>query len=235
MRISGKNLLWAAQHPIKTLRYVKFRDVIPYSEIARHLPQNPVILEAGAANGENTVEMANFWPAATIHAFEPVPAAKTLVDQKTTAMKQRVHTYPCALGDQSGVFTLHVSGSGDGNATQSSSLLKPSGHHEEYGFVVFEDTVEVEVVQLDAWAESHGVKRLDFLWLDMQGFELRALKGGTEILKSVSAIQIEVQHTELYDGAPLYPEVKAWLRQHGFVPKIEAVFRIGGNVLFTRE
>ena len=41
--------------------------------IAQFLPENPVILEAGAHVGTDTVEMVNLWPKCTVYAFEPVP------------------------------------------------------------------------------------------------------------------------------------------------------------------
>lgn len=235
MKINSRNLMWAILHPAKTVRYVQHRDRIPYGEIAKYIPENPVILEAGAANGDNTVEMAAFWPKSTIHAFEPVPGTKAILDSKIGKFGSRIQSYPFALGDEPGTFTLHISGEGDANSTQSSSLLEPTGHHTEYDFVKFGDTAEVEVLRLEDWSEREGVDHIDFMWLDMQGFELRALSGATSLLKKVSAIQIEVQHTELYAGAPLYPEVRKWMLEHGFKPKLEAIFRIGGNVLFTRS
>lgn len=82
---------------------------------------------------------------------------------------------------------------------------------------------------------AHGVNRVDFLWLDMQGYELEALAGAERTLPGVSAIQMEVCNVELYDQAPLYPAVKRRLAALGFRPVVEAVFRVSGNVLFTRS
>ena len=234
MRINTENLIWAIAHPIKTLRYMRWRDVIPCDALARHLPENPVILEAGAANGENTLEMAEFWAGARIHAFEPVPGARALLEEKTARFKDRVTIYPCALGDSPGQFEMNVSGSGDAIETQSSSLLTPTGHHEEYDFVKFGQKIVVDVLRMDDWAAENGVEQVDLLWLDMQGYELRALEAGRLLLKTVKAIHIEVHHRELYAGAPLYPDVRSWLANEGFHPVIDATFRVGGNVLFVR-
>jgi hypothetical protein len=76
---------------------------------------------------------------------------------------------------------------------------------------------------------------VDFLWFDLQGMELAALKGCGDLLSSVSAIHCEVQNFPLYEGAPLYPEVYKWLKQRGFAVAHEAIFRRGGNVLFVRR
>lgn len=235
MRVTPQNLLWAATHPAHTLRYLRWRDVISYEEIERHLPPDPVILEAGAANGQNSREMAEFWPGATLHAFEPVPGAKELLDRAVKDHTARVKTWPYALGDQAGSFEMNVSGEGEAGQTQSSSLLEPTGHHQEYDFVTFKDKITVEVVRLDDWAAAHGVERIDFMWLDLQGYELKALAGGERMLATASCLHVEVHHRELYAGAPLYRDVKAWLGERGFRPVVEATFRVGGNVLFTRR
>ncbi len=75
---------------------------------------------------------------------------------------------------------------------------------------------------------------IDFMWLDMQGYELQALAGAGGLLQGVSAIHMEVSNVQLYQGAPLYPEVQARMAAWGFVPVIEAFFRVAGNVLFVR-
>lgn len=235
MRITLPNIAHAVRHPIAAFRYFRNRDVIPYRIIAGSLPPDPVIVEAGAANGQNTLEMASFWPGSIIHAFEPVLAAREAAEGRTAQWRERVFIYPLALGNKPGVFEMHISGSGASDDSQSSSLLKPSGHAEEFGFVKFEKSESVTVTTLDDWAREHGVNRVDFLWLDMQGFELRALEGGSTILDTVSAIHMEVSRVPLYADAPLYPEILRFMKKKGFEIRYEAVFRIGGNVLFTRK
>jgi len=234
MRINTANLAYAIKHPGRALRYVRHRDRIPYEVIAAHLPDAPVILEAGTANGTNTVEMADFWKGSRIYGFEPVPQARELAEKTIHAHRERIRVYPFALGDAPSRLTMNVSGGGEAAETQSSSLLKPTGHIEEYDFVDFSETIEVDVVRLDDWAKSEAVPRVDFLWLDLQGYELKALAGAEEMLKSVTAIHIEVSHKQLFEGGVLYPELKDWLKSRGFSPKVDATFRLGGNVLFTR-
>lgn len=234
MRINLQNILYAVAHPKRALRYVRHRDQIPYPEIAKYLPPRPVILEAGTANGVNTEEMARFWPEARIHGFEPVPGALELALQRTADLRNRVSIYPYALGREAGTMTMNVSGSGNAAETQSSSLLKPTGHLEAYEFVEFKQQINVEIVRLDDWASQNQVARVDFLWLDLQGYELVALSGAEAMLRNAKALHIEVSHTPLFEGGVLYPELREWLGLRGFKPIIDATFRVGGNVLFAR-
>ena len=49
---------------------------------------------------------------------------------------------------------------------------------------MFGDAIEVLTTSLDDWAAQHGVDRVDFLWLDLQGTELDALRGGERLWRS---------------------------------------------------
>jgi len=220
---------------MRAVRYLRYRDIIPYSAIARHIPRNPVILEAGAANGSNTIEMAEYWPLSHIHAFEPVPDARESLLKKTETCRERVNVYPVALGEKAGSFPMFVSGDGTASDSQSSSLLAPTSHAEEFDFVRFGKQIMVDVDTIDHWAEQNNIKQVNFMWLDMQGYELRALRGAVAILAGVQAIHMEISNSALYAGAPLAPEVHRFMASIGFKSVVEAMFRVSGNVLFVRK
>lgn len=235
MRLSLHNFAYALVHPWEAFQYMRRRDTIPETCIAQYLPSQPIILEAGAHDGTDTLRMASFWPEAQIHAFEPVPGAYNELLARAREHPARVHCYPFGLGPSEGKMRMHISGDGSAGSCQSSSLLPPSeSHTAEYSFVRFGKHIDVKVISIDEWAKKQGLDRVDFMRLDMQGYEIEALKGADCTLKSTSAIQLEVSHIELYHGAPLYAEVKDWMAKRGFRPAVKAVFRVGGNVLFVR-
>ena len=74
---------------------------------------------------------------------------------------------------------MFVSG-GAGDA--SSSLLAPKAHLHEWPDISFDSTVEVPVTTLAAWGERENIARVDGMWLDMQGYELAALKAAGPLL-----------------------------------------------------
>ena len=71
------------------------------------------------------------------------------------------------------------------------------------------------MITLDEYAEERGV-RPDFLKIDVQDYELEVLKGAQQILRSIEAIFTEVNHIEIYRGAPLAAEVISWLAERGY-------------------
>jgi FkbM family methyltransferase len=235
MRLNLINVAYALAHPWVTLRYLRNRDFIPEERVARYLPPDPIILEAGAHNGVDTLRMASFWPSAKIYAFEPVPDAYAELLRRATKHPGRIHCYPLGLGPKKGTMSMHISGDGSAGSCQSSSLLPPTqGHLLEYSFVSFGKRTEVEVSTIDDWARENRIDRVDFMRLDMQGYEIEALKGAGLTLECTTVIQLEVSNVQLYHGAPLYTEVEEWMAGRGFRPAIKAVFRVGGNVLFVR-
>jgi len=234
-RVSLQDVRYGLRHPLQAWRYLQHRDTISYETCARYLPANPVIVEAGAYDGSNTLDFCRFWPECQVYAFEPVPTAFERLLQAAAEFPRQIHPQNTALGDETRISEMHVSVIGSSGGEQSSSLLVPSATHREFPFIGFRsETILVKVTKLEDWAEANNVRQIDFLWLDLQGMELAALKGCGDLLSGVYAIHCEVQNIELYSGSPLYADLSSWLKSRGFSAVCEAVFRRGGNVLFAR-
>lgn len=205
---------------------------IPLFYIALFLPPAPVVVDAGAHNGSETVQMSLLWPQGTVHAFEPVPAVFRQLEANTSRCPN-VRRYPVALAGVNAGLTMHVS---SGGTDASSSLLTPKEHLAINPHVAFEEQITVSALTLDTWAEQNHCAGVDLLWLDMQGGELAALQAAPQILVTVQAIHLEAATVELYADNPLYPEVRAWLEAQGFQVEIEALAHAsGGNAFFVRQ
>jgi FkbM family methyltransferase len=79
-----------------------------------------------------------------------------------------------------------------------------------------------------------------FLKIDVQGAELKILAGGTKVLEKASLVQLEVAMLPYNKGAPLMPEVIAWMAERGWLPtEISGFSRPSGplvqiDLLFAR-
>jgi hypothetical protein len=76
--------------------------------------------------------------------------------------------------------------------------------------------MEVEVVSLTDYVQTKQLPPPDLIKLDIQGYELEALKGSIGLLKDAKYILCEVSFVEFYVGQPLYHEIAHFLAQHGF-------------------
>lgn len=208
------------------------KGIISKEIIAKYLPKKPIIVEAGAHLGFDTVQLAQYFPDGEVHAFEPVPELFLQLSERVRHYKN-VHCYPYALSQQTGYAMMYVS---SGISDASSSLLPPKTHLDDHPEVLFNTTIIVTCITLDDWAKNNNIENVDLLWLDMQGHELSAVKAGQELLKNVQAIYTEVNLKEGYEGAPLYGEYKEWLGEHKFEVELEEIpWEDAGNVLFVRK
>jgi 2-O-methyltransferase len=202
----------------KVLGRINARRKIPtavtdlFVAVKKYLPANPSILEAGAHMGFDTYGLAKIWPKAEIYAFEPVPKLYTSLVQRVSSLKN-VKTFCMALGEQNDTVAMYVSG---GDSTGSSSILKPTVHLARFPGVTFDHTIPVPVKRMDDWAKDQNISRIDFIWLDMQGYEVYALKGAGELLKTVSVIYTELCASELYAGLTTRDEYIRFLNGTGF-------------------
>jgi FkbM family methyltransferase len=181
-------------------RYADLRQLIK--------TDSPVIVDGGASIGAVTELFLRQYATPTIHAFEPRPEAAAVMQNKF-ANQPRVTIHVCALGSANDTLTFNVVGH-----ETSSSFFQPSNINHQYhpGEMLVETTIQVPVKQLDSVLDSE----IDLLKLDLQGYELEALKGCGDLLPRIKAITTEVEFVPLYEGQPLFGDVDVFLRQHGF-------------------
>lgn len=195
-------------------RLVKPRPEIAFSAALPFLAADPVIVEAGASIGMDLRELTRLWPQASIHAFEPEPATYRRLVANASRFP-RVHTWNLALGSDDGDIELHVS-DGAGYGTMSSSLLAPTITLQAHPEVSYEP-VTVAQQTLGSWAADSDVERVDFLALDMQGFEHAMLDASRDLLRKASVVLSETFLVPMYDGAATVDELQALLCDEGFV------------------
>lgn len=203
------------------------------------LPSTATIIEAGAFDGKDTLLLAQQFPEATIHTFEPVPDIFKLLTTNTQHIPN-IRRYPYALSDHTGTAQFYVSEkpSRPGKPFQAGSLLKPK-ERLQWSDAVYKETIQVPTITLDEWATQNNISHIDFAWLDMQGLELNVLQASPRMLSTMQLIYTEVEFIEAYEGQYQYPEVKSWLESQGFT----AIARdftdqpdwFFGNVLFKRN
>lgn len=205
------------------------------------LPKNPVIIEAGAFDGKDSILMSETWPRAQIYSFEPAPSAYQKLRNATKNINN-VHCFELALSNKKGKAILHLSEekAHPGITSQSSSLLLPEKHLEYATFIQFPQTICVETITLDDWCLTNNVKHVDLLWLDLQGMELPVLNCADLIIPTVMAIYIEVSFVEAYKKQALFDEVDQWLKNKNFT-RIARDFHIPlqeewfGNCIYVRK
>lgn len=123
---------------------------------------------------------------------------------------------PYAIGDGStGQFRLCAAPMTSSMLEPNAALLRRFMQLEEVCTVVRRSDMKTRRLD-DLQVELGG--RVDFLKLDVQGYELAVLHGAAEnVLKEALVVHTEVEFVEMYEKQPLFAEVDQFLRSKGFV------------------
>lgn len=169
------------------------------------------VVDVGANRGQFALFAAHQFPKATLICIEPLPRARARLE-RVVPHTARLRLCDVAVADETGLAAFHVS-----RADDSSSLL-PIGPRQRKAFPGTEErtTITVQVRRLDDILESGDLVAPALLKVDVQGGELRVLRGAGPLLNSIHAVLVEASFVELYDGQALIDEVWSFLRHTGF-------------------
>lgn len=152
-------------------------------------------VDVGANVGVYVLQFAH-WSAPTgrIIAFEPNPVARMVLEKhlQMNGVAERVTVVPAAVGASCGEATLYAA-----DADGMSRLGEPNK--------LIADRVSeitVSVLTLDDYCAANRLMP-DWLLLDIEGFEIAALKGARELIKNCRrdlGIVVEM-HPDLWDSA----------------------------------
>jgi hypothetical protein len=82
-------------------------------------------------------------------------------------------------------------------------------------------TLRVPVGPLHTFLAVDDLAPPVLLKLDVQGFELEALKGCERLLAAIDHLYVECSYLELYVGQALFADIDGYLRRHGFTNAAE--------------
>lgn len=133
-----------------------------------------------------------------------------------------------AASDEDGNIILHESN----NGSQSSSILELGTHLQQHPEVHYVRDIPVQMMRLDSvgdWLEY------DFVNMDIQGNELRALRGMGDTLRHFKWAYLEVNKAEVYKKCALVEEMDLFMNGFGFM-RVETKW-VGnwGDAIFLRK
>lgn len=109
------------------------------------------------------------------------------------------------------------------NRGESSSVLELGTHAVVHPDVTYTDAILTHTKRIDS---LEGLEGLDFLNIDVQGYELPVLRGMGEVLHQFKSVYIEVNRVEVYKGCALIGDIDSYLASFGFI-RVE-LFNNGG-------
>ena len=96
--------------------------------------------------------------------------------------------------------------------------------------------IRLKTIKLDTLLKNNktDLKNFDHWIIDLQGAELKALKGGITSNNYCKSLHIEVNRKKFYENSVLWPELNDWLNKKGFYPTKEPE-KDEEDILFIRK
>ena len=185
--------------------------LIPYSDLIRKYDINVSgILHVGAHECEELKDYLNGGVASNNIYW--VEGQEVLVNNMKNKGISNIYHALIDIEDDNEV-TFNISNNG-----QSSSILEFGSHSIHHPQVHYVSSHKQKTIRLDTLIEKNNIPmdRLNFLNLDIQGVELRALKSMEKYLGNVKYIYTEVNTEEVYKECDTIDAIDNYLRQFGF-------------------
>jgi FkbM family methyltransferase len=169
-------------------------------------PQD-IFLDIGANIGYFSLLVANNVPTAKIFSFEPMKELFEKLEKNVLINGfKNIKAINIAIGNVNEDRELFLSGTDNLGMSSFKQPENFSGQKEK-----------VKVVTIDEWFKTSGLSRIDIIKIDVEGYELSALKGMKEVLqnfKPLVIVEINPATLTLFDLIP--PDIYNYLNQLNF-------------------
>jgi FkbM family methyltransferase len=191
----------------------KYPGVITMSEFAdvvlRFIPlaEVQVVMDLGAMDGGDTLELQRFFPNARTIAVEGLPSNF----ERHLSWLNEIESHCAVIGNREGQASFF-----------EKSVNGVHGLYERES----DDTVGVLMVRtetLESFCRRIGVEGIDVLKIDVEGGTLDILEGAGDLLDRMKALHVETESAPLFRGQRLDDEVTRFLSARSF----RMVWRLG--------
>jgi len=146
--------------------------------IAKHkLTRKPVFFDIGANIGVQTLQLRNYFKNSTIHSFEPTNYAYNKLCNNiilNSKLKKKIILNQAFLTNKKKTIPKKI--------YSSWSLINKKNLHKKH-LGSLKSTSNANSFKLDNYITKHKIKKIDFIKLDVDGYELDVLKSGYKFLK----------------------------------------------------
>lgn len=137
-----------------------------------------VVIDVGANVGVFSIYAA-ILNAKKVYAFEPVPETYMMLKEniKLNNLENVIIPINKALGDKEKVEIMYYSNIGDGGTTLNLSKIKYLNEK------VIKKSIKVMITTLDNFVKQNKIPKVDFIKMDVEGYEENILLGAKETIK----------------------------------------------------
>jgi FkbM family methyltransferase len=210
VRVRRRGLTWDLNphdYVCQDVFWTGAKDEFDLAFISRNVKQGARIIDIGANFGWYSLLLAqHLHQECHIDAFEPHPVTSAWLRQHLDMNRVTcVALHTVALGEREASLAIHDVKDNSGGAYLDAAADDPG-------------VASVRVITLDQFAEDAGLDRIDFIKLDVEGFERAVLAGGAQTLARFKPpLMVEVCPANLARQGCTAADLLVQLRQLGYV------------------
>lgn len=170
------------------------------------------ILNLGCRDGAEAIQFATIFPDAKIISIEANP-------NQIEIIKCNIKDYPnieifnFGASNEDAELDFNISSTVNiGN----SSFLKKNGAYDNYENMDFHAPIKVKTKRLDNFLKEQKIPQVDILFMDIQGFEGKAIQGLGEYIKNIKILYSEITYKEMYKDQILFDKFDFYMLTNGF-------------------
>lgn len=181
-----------------------------------------VVFDIGANVGDTARSFLEYFPEATVYAFEPCAETFRQLDKNLAGYGRRARVHQLGFSSRTQVGQINLTSFHGAN-----SLVEMSHDYAElHPQIQSLRQEEVELITIDEFVQRQGVEHVDLVKIDVEGFEREVLLGGRDTFRSrVDAVLVEVSLTRHGFGSDEWIKLASLLHDYGF--DLGAVYDVG--------
>jgi len=200
------------------MAYFEFLNLIDIKEVN-------VIFELGSRDLIDAIKLLHYFKDSKIYSFECNPDCLveckkniSLLDEDT---KKRLHFIDKAVSLEDGYITFYPFDLYKYNNMGASSMLKidfsmRNKDDPDYNIPNPQKEVIVNGIRLDTFIKNNNINNLDMLCIDLQGYELNALKSLGHYINKVKYIITECSIVSTFENGSTFKELNNYLSTFNF-------------------
>lgn len=184
-------------------------DLDSSSQVLNYIPKDAeLILDVGGNIGQTAMLMATNFSNAKVISFEPFPNTLNRFKNNLSLNSNitNVSIHGVGLGAENKLLKMVV----ECPTNSGGNRLTGSAETDEY-------VTEVDVVTLDGFVNDLKSTKIDFVKIDVEGFEYEVLKGASDVLKKfMPRLFIEIDHCHLERSNAKAADIFQFLKSHSY-------------------
>ena len=176
---------------------------------------DPIIFDVGSHKGKLSKLMQDIYENAIIYCFEPNKSMNDALKK----IGNNIKVYNYALGEKKEEKQILI------NKIDLTNTLSTINENSLYlkikNFILAKSKKDsvyetIQVISLENFCVEKKIKYIDFLKLDVEGYEYNVLLGAKNIIKNVKFIMLEVQKNNMYNGYSK-KDIEVFLKDNNFI------------------